>query len=249
MSNINDDLDALLQEEDQTLPPVSQADVNNDGSNDDSQNDGASGLSPEEVEFNSLSGPAQDRFRRTVREKNELQRRIEELERGQNSYRGVPPPPPQYTPEVQDAVKKLSDVGISTDEKVDQKINTIVSQMRFYNELDRLEKEYSGTDGKPAFTREEYEDFTRKNPQYKDYMPEDVYNKMYSEEILDWNLQNKTQPGKKRSTSLRPTKTTVRDTELTPEDIESRLQQDDGPQWYEKNKEKINRVIARYQNS
>lgn len=210
----------------------------------------AGSLSPEEENWNSLKGSTQDRIKQIIREKNDWIERAERAEQLANSQPVYQTQQPTYSnpnpnsPEVVDAVKKLSDVGIATKDEVEQRINQTVNGLVREMELDRLEAKYSGENGLPKFDKEEYRDYINRHPQYQYYMPDDVYNKMYSEEILDWKLQNQGQAATtKPSPSLRPTKTRVGEEVLTPELIDQRLKEPDGRAWYERNIEKINAVM------
>jgi len=234
----------MLQGDDQSSLPGSQPD-NGAGSDSGSQNDAPGGQSDEEVEFSSLSGSTQDRIRRLIRERNDA---IEASQRGFTP----PPPPPVYQPQnpsVQDAVEKLREVGITTKDDVKSMVQDSLAQLRYQAELDRLEASYDGDDGKPKFTREEYEDFVRHNPQYQDYLPEDVYEKMYKEELNDWRVnQSGSRPAARQSQSLPPRRTMQQEESLTPEGIEEKLRtlpEGEREKWYEKNVDKINAVMGR----
>src|SRR6185369_6968774 len=117
----------------------------------------------------------------------------EALELAQKTRTVAPTVTPSYVqpnPDVKDAVRKLSDVGIATDEKVERKINESLGALRYQFELDRLESKWSGEDGRPKFDRVEYEDYVSRHPEYRGYLPEDVHEKMYREEIRDWETQH-----------------------------------------------------------
>lgn len=194
----------------------------------------------EEVEFNSLKGSTQDRIKRIIREKNEALRIAEEARSSRTSF--TPPPPPAYTPpDVETAVSKLDQVGIATKKHVEDVVSQSLGNLRFQMELDRLEGRFDGSDGKPKFVRDEYFDFTNRHPEYKNYLPEDVYEKMYKEELSDLGVPQ----AKKVSPTLKPTKVGVGEEPLSPELIEERLKEPDGRQWYERNLEKINKVLGK----
>lgn len=240
-----DDIDAMLQgQTDQD--PASQAQT-------DDQLDGGGQQQPqptlEEVEFNKLTGSTQDRIRRLVKDKREALQRAEQLE---SMTRSVPPPPPNYastSPEVQDAVRRLSDVGIATKDQVKAEINETIAGLRFENEMQRLESAYKGSKGEPQFVREEYEDYVRTHPQYSNYAPEDVFRfKMFRDEFLNMELSGRQSSFSGDVNTLRPTRTSVHKESLTPETIEEKLSTLKGSarqQWYDDHKDEINEVLGR----
>lgn len=247
MSNIADDLDAMLQGQDQGTPSASQAGIDDTGSNPGNPNEDTGGQ-PEEVEFSSLSGGAQDRFRKIYKEREEMRSELERYRKGTFSGNQiVPPPPSQYDPQVREAISKLEQVGVATRDYVAQQIQDTLAQKTFYDELGKLESEIDGHDGRPKFTREEYTDYINRYPQYKNYLPIDVYQKIYSEELDSWKAGHP-QVKQPRQQTLRPTRTASRDSDLTPEEIENKLKTLPEPQrsqWYEKNLSKINEAMGR----
>jgi hypothetical protein len=232
-------------------PDDSQSEITtaDDGSQVNPQ--GAQDPSAEEVAFNSLKGSTQERIRTLANRANLASTAIEEVERLKQEMEALKLQrmAPAPNPDVQDAVSKLDTFGVATkswsektiDEKVDQKLSGILYKL----EMDRLEGKHGGSDGLPAFDRSEYEAFVNANPKYRAYDPEDVYQKMFEEEIQDAKFkgQGTRQPGKQPT--LRPTRTRVQEEAMTPEYIEKRLQQPDGRTWYEQNRDKINAVVAR----
>ena len=238
-----DNLDDMLQKEGEKTPSATPADKNTPADN-QAPDEGGEDLTPEEVEFNSLKGSTQDRIKKILRERDDW--------RDKASQPTIPPPPPpayaQNPPDVQDAVRKLRDVGIATQDDVKTEVLNTVNQFRFALELDKLENRYSGEDGKPKFDRDEYQDYVSRHPEYRDYLPEDVYQKMYREELLDWELNQGT-PSKPSTKPLKPTRTASKEEPMTIESIQQRLKAPDGRQWYEANKDKINAVIAQMDQS
>ena len=250
----NQDLD-LLNGENTETPAASPAETITTGDENQVNPQGAGNVSPEEVAWNDLKGSSQDRFRQMAKMANEARAQAEreriERERLMSTYGGrVPTPPIDNNPGVQDAVKQLSQIGIATREEVQETVNRTVGNLVYNFDFEKLEGRYDGSNGLPKFDRDEYEDFIARHPQYRGYEPVDVYEKMYSDEILDYKLRNQNanqgQGAASRQTtaSLRPTKTQVREEPLTPELIEQRLNRPDGREWYEKNKEKISSVLA-----
>ncbi len=216
--------------------------------------EGALNPSTEEVAFNSLKGSTQERVRtlaNRANQANQLQAEMEQL-RAENEtlrLRGMQPATFQ-NPEVQGAVSKLDEFGIATKDFVEKKIKDGIDQglsgIVWNMEMDRLESRHGGQDGLPAFDRAEYEAFINANPQYRGYKPDDVYNKMFEDDIFDAKVKGlgTRQPGKQAPT-LRATRSKVQEETMTPEYIEKRLQQPDGRQWYAQNIDKINVAIAK----
>lgn len=206
--------------------------------------------SPEEANWNSLSGHAQDRFREVTRGANEARRELEEERRLRIEAQQLATYPSYKTdtqePDVASAVKRLSDVGIATKAEVNQAVDQKLGNLVYNMEMDRLKGKYDGSTGLPTFDKDEYEDFVSRNPKYRNYEPEDVYQKMYEPEIDNWKLTNTGKSGvTQRNVTLPPTRTQVKEEPLTPELIEQRLRQPDGREWYEKNLDRINAVMSK----
>lgn len=205
---------------------------------------GAENLSPEEVEFNALKGPTQDRIKSILRERDVWKQKAET---SVGSYQPQLPPPPPQAPDVTTAVNKLSEIGMAPKDYVDQKVQQGIGSLIYQFELEKLGTRYDGSNGLPAFSKEEYEDYVARHPQFRTYQPEDVYNKMYADEIYDWKTSHsgRSTTGQTTASTLRPTRTTVREEVWTPDYIEQRLKEPDGPQWYDKNRDKINAVVSK----
>ncbi len=235
-----DDLDAMLQADD---PAASQAQTDQ-GTDTTQSTQTVVQQSPEEVEFNSLSGNAQARFKKAYSLLQEKERKIAELEA--KSY--VPPAPNLQTPGTQDALRTLANLGVATDEKVDTKINNSFNQLRWELEMQKLESSYDGSKGEPQFVREEVETFIQQHPQYSGYSAEDVYRyKMFPEEFKNLDLQ-KGSPKTGQSTTLRPTKAAMGEETMSPEYIAERTDVNkypDAKEWYNENIDKINEVLSR----
>lgn len=241
---MNPDENLGLNGETLETPASSQLETITAGDGSTVNQTGAENLSPEEVAFNNLTGSTQDRVKTILRERDQARQEAEMFRRGTGSY--PPPPPPAPSPDVATAVNKLSEIGMAPKDYVDQKIQQGIGGMIYQFELEKLSNKYDGGNGLPAFSKEEYEDYTNRHPQYRNYSPEDVYQKMYSDEIFDWRTQNSGKSTAARPTpSLRPVKTTVREEVWTPDYIESRLKEPDGPAWYDKNRDKINATVAK----
>lgn len=216
--------------------------------------EGAQDPSLEEVAFNSLKGSTQDRVRTLAQRANEATRLQTEIEQMRSENEALKlrsmQPNLQQNPDVQDAVSKLDNFGVATktfvDKRIKDEVNQSLSGIIWKMEMDRLEGKHSGSDGLPAFDRAEYEAYVNANPQYRNYTPEDIYSKMYEDEIFDARVKGiGTRPSGRQTPNIRPTRTRIQEDAMTPDYIERRLQQPDGRQWYEQNKEKINAVVAR----
>lgn len=235
MSNIQDDIDRMLQGED--TPSASQAQTQ--GQQDDSIQR-IEQQTEEEIEFNKLSGPAQERFRSALVRARDAEERLRELE----SQRFVPQQPQNtLAPDQKQAIDTLSQFGIATDEKVDTKVNEGINKVLNQLKTQSLETKYSGQDGTPQFVREEVEDFVRTHPQYKAYDPEDVFRyKMYPDEFASAGTRQTTKP---HTSSFKPTKSSPQANPFADMDaLQARLAQPDGDEYYEAHKDEINAAVA-----
>lgn len=251
--NPDENLDPNLNGEIVETPAATPAETITPDAGSSVNQNGAVNLSPEEVSWNNLSGSAQDRFRETTRELARVRREREDLLARQqsvpeNRFNALDNAP---VPGAQDAVQTLDKIGMAPKQYVDQQINQQLSGLVYNMELERLGGRYDGSNGLPKFDREEYENYIAIHPQYRNYTPEDVYNKMYDSEIFDWrSQQNQGRTNNRNSnTTLRPNRTQVREEPLTPEMIEQRLQEPDGTAWYAANIDKVNAVIAKTGNN
>lgn len=233
-----------------TNPPASPAETITTEPEVPVNQDGAVTESPEEVEFNALKGGTQDRIKSLIYERDQIKAEKDRLDafiRNQNNPQGFTQPPGQNdlsNSQVRDAVAQLDKVGVATKDWAEAQINQRIGGLIYNIELQNLEKNLDGSDGQPKFDRTEYEDFVKRNPKYRDYDPRDTYNIMYSEEIMDAKLKGRGVVPTQPNSSLRPVKTQVREEQWTPESIEARLKEADGPTWYTQNKTLINKILA-----
>lgn len=205
---------------------------------------GAATGSPEEVEFNSLKGGTQDRIKTLIQERDQIRAEKERLEQFTRTQQPIAQSTDLSNPQVREAVAQLDNVGIATKDHVEQQINQRLGGLIYNIELKNLEKSLDGSDGTPKFDKTEYEDFVRRNPKYSNYDPQDTYNIMYSEEIMDAKLAAKGGQPTTPNSSLRPVKTAVREEQWTPESVEARLKESDGATWYTQNKALVNKVLS-----
>lgn len=206
--------------------------------------------SPEEVEFNALKGGTQDRVKTILQERDQWKAEAERRDAFIRTNQGFTQPPVKTDssdPQTKIALEQVDRAGVATKDWAEQKINQGLGQVIYNMELKNLESRLDGSNGTPKFDRTEYQDFVNRNPKYQNYDPEDVYNIIYSEELMDAKLKARgivTQPG---NATLKPTSTTVREEQWTPESVEARLKQADGPDWYLINKGLINKVYKEQQ--
>lgn len=191
---------------------------------------------PEEVEFNSLTGNTQERIREIIRQKNDALAQAQ-----QPAY--VPPAPlTQSNPDVQDAVRKLSEVGIATKDDVNSALDQRLNAIRWEQEMEKLSNKYPGEGNSPQFDKTEVEDYIRSHPQFLNYAPEDVF-KFKMHEPDEFGGQTTT----KRSSSLRPTKTAAPQNAMTVEFIADRTDSakyPDAREWQEEHKAEIDKVLG-----
>ena len=230
-----DDIDSMLQDEEEktrSTSPVGNKKTQGSESGTSLTEDDQQ--TPEEVEFNSLKGSTQERIKKLIRDKQELTQKLQ-------SQPSVPfTQPAGQPPQIQEAVSKLEGFGIATKKTVEETVQKEIGTLRYENEMSRLSSNFNGDNG-PKFEREEYEDYVRSHPQYAGYLPEDVFRmKMYPEEFRDVESQK---PQPKRTISLKPSRSSSLEEPMTPESIEARLKEPDGPQWLEKNYDKVNKIL------
>lgn len=247
------DNNPLATGEDVETPSGSQPGITTPESSGDDSPQGAPQASPEEAAWNNLKGGTQDRIKQLISERNSEAAKAERL----NSYITNMNQTQQYQPqtpeapnlEVENARKVLTNIGFPTNDTVDQKIQQQFGNLVYNMTLDKLEGRYDGSNG-PKFDKTEYQDFVTRNPKYSAYDPEDVYKyHMYPEEVKEAQLRTNTGRGQSATSSLRPTRTTVREEQWSPDWIENRMKQSDGLEWYSKNKDKVNNFLQSTQSS
>jgi hypothetical protein len=199
-----DDLDAMLQGSDQA--PASQAQNNGQGDDITQADQPVTQQTPEEIEFNKLNGSTQERIRRLVAEKRKYQELSQQV------------PTPQFpfnpmlgnirTPEQEQGLRTLAQLGVATDEKVDSKLSELRNQLWWEQRNQGLETKWNGVNGMAQYVKEEVEDYMRSHPQYSQSDPEDVFLlHMFPAEYRNYIVSAGTKTGKTSQTqSLRPTK-------------------------------------------
>lgn len=227
---------------------------------------------PEELEWQKLSGSAQDRFRQVITERNQALNEKEALL--QNLRTAPPPPPPAPTPQVPEdsglgrkltpqeiaALESLRSYGVLTlddakalmanqqaqEEKMKNYFQDLQDQMLIENEYRRLEGLYNGGDGRPKFDRTIVEDHMKRSAIYN---PEKAFEDLYRDELYDWRFSHQ-QGQKPNFYSEKPVGSTGAATEpITIDGVRARLQQPDGKQWWEDNRAKILPILGQLQGS
>lgn len=230
------DIDALLNED---TSPSDQSQGQNQ------ENGSQPQTSEEKIEFDKLTGSTQDRVRSLLKRTKAAEA---EAERAKAlAYKGVQqlPPPPQQSPDIAQAVKQLDQVGVATKDYVERMIAQREAQREYENKLKSLSDLENGDDGRPKFDRYEYEDFVRQNPKYQYYDPQDVFGIMYSRELIDWETKHR-QSGNSGAAPLKNTKTFQGTDVWSPEYIDQQLKEHGMP-WYEKNFDKVQKVMEQSQ--
>lgn len=210
-------------------------------------------LSPEELEWQKLKGSTQNRFRTVTSKLSEVARENEELKNKlAEKERIIPPSPPAFVPEPETitdeqrlAVERIRNkFGFTTKDDVKQEMSKVMSVLeQFKNdeivetEYKRLEDLYDGKDGRPAFDRVEVEEYMKSNGVYQ---PEVAYEALYKEELLDWEVarrggkqpQDETKPYSEKPTHS----ATSGSKPLTIEEVQQKLREPNGKEWWEKNR-------------
>jgi hypothetical protein len=225
------------------------------------QNQGGE-LTPEELEFNKLSGSAQERFKKILLKNKELAMQNEELaSRIQSVQQPIAPPvtapepvaePNNLTADQEQAIENLRKFGVWTKkdqqelekkqkEDMETQQRELQDNILIETEYSRLETVHNGSDGLPRFDRDAIEEYMRETGVYN---PEKAYDDLYRDEIFDkWA---KGQSGNESPVySERPSVSVGSSTEpLSMEGLRERLRQPDGKEWWEKNRDRLLPVIG-----
>jgi hypothetical protein len=191
-------------------------------------------------EWTTMSGSTQDRIRKLVEEKNRLRKLNDEIRQSFKSSPAEPVAPATPTDmSVQEALDKLRNYGIATTDDVNQAIG------RVYLEQDhsKLENKYSGKSGLPKYVREEVEDFARTNGFGANF--EAAFKQMYFDEFVD--AAKGKSPSKEPYTEKPTSSLRIGEKPLSLTTLRERLQQPDGPNWWAKNREKIEPLLSKLQ--
>ena len=174
------------------------------------------------------------------RKRQELERRIGELETSINSK---PASSDEENPDLDLAVDKLEPYfrkrGFLTRAELEEE-KTAES---YANEMKTLTEKYSGKDGRPAFDAYEVAEFGKKN---KIFNLEVAYEQMHKKELLDWQLKkadSSDAPQTESGTS--GIKETGNTPILTREALQKKLDSARGREWWEENREKVIAAMQR----
>lgn len=122
-----------------------------------------------------------------------------------------------------------------TEAKMGQALQAIKDEIVIDNAHTRLEEKYSGKNGEPKYDRELIEEHMKKSAIWD---PDKAYQDMYKDELFDLRLRNQKRPV--GYMTEKPSGSTASRTEpLTLENVRARLQQPDGREWWERNRERI----------
>lgn len=208
-------------------------------------------------EWTSLTGKAQDRFKKVISQKNEeAQKRQEETqkrlqaeeelarlrEERMNTGR-TETKSGEVSAEEQAALNRLKELkAFVTPADLEKERSKIRAELRaerdrevLNNAHEKLETSFDGSNEYPAYDRQAVEEFMRNRGIYD---PETAYEKMHKEEILDIEVKKRSK-SKKEPFTERTKSRIATGQPWTPETLSDRLKQSDGRQFYLKNKDKI----------
>ena len=136
---------------------------------------------------------AESRINQLVAKNKQLEKELQDKEElGRTTTQTLPPPPPPssgtpITPEAQRIVEQLKAIGVAFRTDLDTELETVRSRTALDNEHFRLERSFTGEDGRPRYDRSKIEAYMRDNGIYK---PEVAYKALYEEELTDWTIRN-----------------------------------------------------------
>lgn len=144
----------------------------------------------------------------------------------------------EVDPDLEAAIAKLEPLlkrrGFMTREEQQQD----ESSKRYASEMEVLERELDGKDGRPPFDPYEVSEFGKKNNIFN---LKAAYNEMYRKELIDWELKKTDRTDKEDN--LKPIKGAFKESSkpfsLTRDALAERLRKPDGREWYNKNHSKI----------
>ena len=201
---------------------------------------------PEENEWNSLTGTTQDRVKKILRDLNEYKSKVTQQAQQDSGWaeRQYQQPVQQTTTapdEVERAYKTLQDKGMATRDD----LYALVGQIRTERDHERLAEKYDGSDGLPRYDRMEVEDYMNRSNMRGN--PEAAFRDMYFDEFVDsGKKQMKRKPA---YTTEKPTASsqTARNEPMTLESFRQELQSPAGREKYAKlmqNPQKFDALIA-----
>jgi hypothetical protein len=174
---------------------------------------------------------------------NQLLGRIKELEAKVGAAPAVAPVPGSnqtLTPELQRAKEQIKTLGYVDEETLEKKVRQMEDRILLDSEHSRLEKGFTGSDGRPKYDRAEIEVFMRTKGVYN---PEIAYEQLYKSELFDWNLKQaqKNQPATPRSDSgqAKGAEDKGGSQTITRDSIREKMATPEWRSFYDKNREKI----------
>jgi hypothetical protein len=153
----------------------------------------------------------------------------------------VPGQKQQLTPELQRAKDQIKTLGYVDEEVLEKRIRQMEDRILLDTEHSRLESSLTGDDGRPKYERKEVEEFMRKKAIYD---PETAYEKLYKEELLDWNIKQadkrkKSAPPKSDSGQAKGAEQKGDTQTITRDVIREKMSTPEWKSFYDKNREKI----------
>lgn len=138
--------------------------------------------SPEEIAWDDLSGPAQERFKRIIQEKNALEQKLgsQVQQDSQWAQRQYPDQTQEPGDEFNRAVKALREKAkFATQDD----LYALVGQIQEDREHERLSDKYDGSNGLPKYDKTEVRDYMKRKNMYGN--PEAAFRDMYFDEFVD----------------------------------------------------------------
>lgn len=182
----------------------------------------------EELAFGTLSGSAQDRFRAILRERDEYREKLERASQAvsdRQSIEQIHTPAPTADNEVQEAVRKLKEVGgMATVDDLNQ-LYWAIENKKTHEEF---EKTYNGVDGTPKYDRVEVEDYARRKGLGNNFLL--AYRDMYWDELTDAKAVSKRKP----IYTEKPTANVDREEPLSIDSIRKNLRGPNAQAYYDK---------------
>jgi hypothetical protein len=201
----------------------------------------------EETQTTEEESPKRDRSAEAIipqltAEKRELERKLEEQ-------------PQQSVPQSNEATLSPDEIqaknlltgklGIADQDSIQREIRALESRLTMDSKHARMENVYDGSDGRPKYDRVEIEDFMRTRGDIFD--PETAYEKLYRDELLDWEIKKATSNQKPKAYEEAPTAPAKRESGAITAEKVAEMQakgRDVFLSWYTKNREAIKALAA-----
>ena len=184
---------------------------------------------------------AEGRLKEVLADREELKQRLQDLEAKVNTP--MPPVENNVTSSTVSAENKrvvdyIQSLGFVSKGELDTTIQQVRDRALLDSEHLKMEGNFNGSDGRPAYKRSEIESFMRTKGIYD---PEVAYKTIHESELLDWELKKLEKQRKERPYVEKSGQTGVsrNDNSITREKIEEAMKTPEGRLWYERNREKI----------